>query len=131
MHQILQPKDWVRPKGYANGITAQGRFVFTAGLIGWNSEEKFEHKDFCGQFEQTLKNTVAVLKEAGARPEHITRMTCYITDKQQYLESIEAVGTIWRDVLGRVFPCMAVVQVAALIEDEALIEIETTAIVPD
>ena len=131
MHKILHPEGWRRPKGYANGMAASGRLVFTAGLVGWNGDEVFEAKDFCGQFEQTLRNTVAVLQEAGAEPDHIVRMTCYVTSKRQYLDNAAAVGAIWRDVLGRVFPCMAVVEVSALMEDEALVEIETTAVVPE
>lgn len=130
MHQSLTPKSWPRPKGYSNGIVAEGRFVFTAGIIGWDEKEQFTEKEFIGQFHQALKNTVAVLSEAGAHPEHIVRMTCYVTDKHHYKEGLSDIGAIWRDVLGRVFPCMAVVQVVALIEDEALVEIETTAVIP-
>lgn len=129
-HQILQPDGWSKPKGYANGIAAQGRFVFTAGVVGWNSKQEFERTDFAGQFEQALANTVAILAEGGAAPEHIVRMTCYVTDKKQYLAALKEIGQTWRDLLGRVFPCMAVVQVVALVEDAALIEIETTAVVP-
>ena len=128
--KTLLPEGWKRPKGYANGIAATGRFVFTAGVVGWTAEEKFERKDFAGQFEQTLRNIVAILKEGDARPEHIVRMTCYVTDKRAYLDSLEAVGAAWREILGRVFPCMAVVEVSALVEDDALLEIEATAVVP-
>jgi len=130
VHETLQPPGWPRPKGYSNGIAAEGKLVFTAGVVGWNEEEKFERNDFAGQFEQTLKNTVAILAEAGAEPRHIVRMTCYITDKHQYLNNLDNIGVIWRDMLGRAFPCMAVVQVIALIEDDALVEIETTAVIP-
>jgi enamine deaminase RidA (YjgF/YER057c/UK114 family) len=129
--KVLQPAGWPRPKGYANGIETRGRMVFLAGLTGWNTEEKFEAKDLPGQFEQLLRNLVALLDEAGARPEHIVRMTWYITDKQAYLRDTRRIGEIYREILGRVFPTMAVVQVVALMEDEALIEIETTAVVPD
>ena len=129
--KVLQPAGWPRPKGYANGIETQGRLVFLAGLIGWNVEEKFDAKDLPGQFEQLLRNLVTLLDEAGARPEHIVRMTWYITDKQAYLRDARRIGEIYREILGRVFPTMAVVQVVALMEDEALIEIETTAVVPD
>lgn len=129
--QILQPPGWARPKGYANGIAASGRMVFTAGVIGWNTEEKFEHLDFTGQFRQALLNTRAILAEGGATPADIVRMTCYITDKREYLAALAQVGEAWRDVLGKVFPCMAVIEVSALIEDAAKIEIETTAIIPE
>ena len=129
--RTLQPAGWRRPKGYANGIEATGRQVFVAGLIGWNAEERFEANDLPGQFEQILKNLVAILAEAGARPEHVVRMTWYITDKQAYLSEAKRIGEIYRAVMGRVFPVMAVVQVVALMEDAALIEIETTAVIPD
>ncbi|MFC7047616.1 RidA family protein [Emcibacter nanhaiensis] len=131
MREILLPEGWPRPKGYSNGIMATGRMVFTAGLVGWNEEEKFEHEDLVGQFRQILESTKAVLAEAGAEPEHIVRMTWYITDKAEYLANLSEIGAAWRDVMGRVFPCMACVQVAALIEDAAKIEIETTAVIPD
>lgn len=127
--KILQPEGWPRPKGYSNGIAASGRMVFTAGVVGWNEEEKFAAKDLAGQFRQALLNTRAILAEGGARPEHIVRMTCYVTDKREYLASAGEIGAAWRGVLGRVFPCMALVEVVALVEDEAKIEIETTAVV--
>ena len=130
-HQILQPKGWPRPKGYANGIAAEGRLVFTAGVIGWNTDEIFEHKNFAGQFEQALENTVAILAEAGAEPEHIVRMTCYVTDKNAYLEALPQIGEAWKKYLGRIFPCMAVIGVNELVEDDALLEIETTAVTPN
>lgn len=126
---ILQPPGWVRPKGYANGIAASGRMVFTAGVIGWNEREEFEHRDLAGQFRQALLNTRAILAEGGAAPTDIVRMTCYVTDKRDYLAARTAIGEAWREVLGKVFPCMAVVEVSALIEDAAKIEIETTAVV--
>ena len=128
--QVLQPAGWPRPKGYANGVAASGRQVFTAGVVGWNTDEKFECKDMVGQFRQVLANTVAILAEGGARPEDIVKMTCYVTDKRDYLGHAAEIGAAWRDVLGRVFPCMAVVEVSALMEDDAKVEIETTAIVP-
>tara|TARA_B100000378_G_C17930846_1_gene373185 strand:+ start:403 stop:804 length:402 start_codon:yes stop_codon:yes gene_type:complete len=131
MHQILQPNGWVRPKGYANGIAATGRFVFTAGVVGWNHEERFEREDFLGQFDQALANTVAILAEGDARPEHIVRMTAYLTDKKTYLQQIGRVGEIWKSRLGRIFPAMAFVEVKSLMEDVAKVEIETTAMVPD
>jgi enamine deaminase RidA (YjgF/YER057c/UK114 family) len=129
--RVLQPADWARPKGYANGIEAKGRLVFVAGQIGWNKDGRFEHHDFAGQFEQTMRNILAVLGEAGAGPEHIVRMTWFVTDKKAYLADARRVGEIYRSVIGRNFPTMSVVQVAALIEDEALVEIEATAVMPD
>lgn len=126
---ILQPDGWRRPKGYANGIAASGRMVFTAGIVGWNEDEKFVAKDLAGQFRQALLNTKAILKEGGALPSDIVRMTCYVTDKRDYLASAGAIGAAWRDVFGKVYPCMALMQVVALVEDEAKIEIETTAVV--
>ena len=130
-HQILQPEGWPRPKGYANGIAASGRMVFTAGVIGWNAREEFEYDDLAGQFHQALENTRAILAEGGAQPADIVRMTCYVTSKREYLDNTKEIGAAWRDVLGRVFPCMAVVEVSALVEDKAKIEIETTAVVTE
>ncbi len=130
MMEFLQPKGWKQPKGYANGVAAEGRMVFTGGMIGWNAEEVFESKDFAGQAEQTLRNIVAVLAEAGARPDHIVRMTWYVTDKQAYLASQRGLGAAYKQVIGRHFPAMAVVQVVALVEDDAMVEIEATAVVP-
>lgn len=127
-HRVLQPKGWPRPKGYANGIAASGRMVFTAGVVGWNEEEIFVAKDLAGQFRQALLNTRAILEEGGAKPSDIVRMTCYVTDKREYLASAAEIGAAWRDVLGKVFPCMALVEVVALVEDDAKIEIETTAV---
>ena len=127
--KILQPEGWPRPKGYANGIAATGRMVFTAGVVGWNEEEKFVAKDLAGQFRQALVNTRAILAEGGAEPSDIVRMTCYVTDKREYLASAGEIGAARREVLGKVFPCMALVQVVALVEDEAKIEIETTAVI--
>jgi len=126
----LNPRGWKRPKGYSNGIAAEGRFVFVAGMVGWNADEKFESGDFVDQFRSALENTVAVLKEGGAGPEHICRMTMYFTDKQLYLSRLPEVGQAYRDVIGKNFPTMAAVQVVALMEDEAKVEIETTAVVP-
>jgi enamine deaminase RidA (YjgF/YER057c/UK114 family) len=128
--QILQPPGWAKPKGYANGIAATGRQVFVAGQIGWNGDNQWQAKDFAGQFRQTLKNTLAVLAEAGAKPEHIVRMTWYITDKREYLAALKEVGAAWRELMGRNYPAMAVVQVVALVEDAAKVEIETTAVIP-
>lgn len=128
--KILQPPGWARPKGYSNGISASGNLVFIAGQVGWTGENRWEAKDFAGQFRQTLKNTLAVLAEAGGGPEHIVRMTWYITDKKEYLASLAEVGAAWRELIGRNYPAMAVVQVGALVEDAAKVEIETTAVVP-
>lgn len=128
--RTLLPEGWPRPKGYANGIEADGRLIFVAGQIGWTLEGKFEATTLAAQFAQTLDNTLAVLREAKAGPEHIARMTWYITNKRAYLASLAEIGAVWREKMGRNYPAMAVVEVKALIEDEALIEIETTAVVP-
>ena len=129
--QTLLPPGWPRPKGYSNGIAAAGKFVFVAGEIGWNPlTEKFEAKDFVGQFRQSLKNIVAIMAEAGAKPEHMVRQTWYVTDKQEYLASLRGVGEAWREIMGRVFPCIACVEVKGLMENDAKVEIETTAVLP-
>lgn len=129
MHKRLQPSDWLPPKGYANGILAKGgEMIFTGGLVGWNGNCEFETHDFIGQLRQTLKNIVAVLAEAEAGPEHIVRMTWYITDKQVYKRNLKEIGAAYREIIGRHFPTMAVVEVTSLIEDEALVEIEVTAV---
>ena len=128
--QHLLPAGWKRPSGYSAGIAAEGRLVVTAGLIGWNGQEEFETDDFVGQLRQALENVRAVLAEADAAPEHIVRMTWYITDKRDYLAALADIGAVWREVLGKVFPAMAVVEVSGLLEDRAKIEIETTAVVP-
>ncbi len=129
MIRLLQPEGWPRPKGYANGVLAEGRLLFTAGLVGWDADGRFPD-GMVAQFRQTLLNIKAVLAEAGAGPEHIVRMTWYITDKPQYLAVGRAIGEVYREVIGRHFPAMAVVEVAALIEDAALLEIETIAVLP-
>ena len=131
MITILQPSGWAEPKGYANGVAASGRHVFVAGQIGWNAQSVFERRDFLGQFRQALENVVAVLAEANAGPAHVTTMTWFVTDKAAYLENARAVGEAWREIMGRNFPAMAVVQVVALMEDSALIEIQAQAVVPD
>ena len=130
VHRILQPPRWVRPKGYANGVAAEGRMVFTAGVVGWDAEERFAAKDLVGQFRQVLENTHAILAEGGAAPEHIVRMTCYVVSREDYVAQSPAIGAVWREVLGKTFPAMAVVEVSALVEREALVEIETIAVVP-
>ena len=131
MHQILQPEGWMKPKGYANGIAATGRQVFVAGQIGWNEQCVFETQDFAGQFRQALMNVVAVLAEAGAAPQHVTTMTWFVTDKAAYLRDAKAVGQTWREIMGRNYPAMTVVQVVALVEDAAQIEIQAQAVVPE
>jgi enamine deaminase RidA (YjgF/YER057c/UK114 family) len=129
---FLQPEGWAPPSGYANGIAARGRLVFVAGQVGWNPATcTFESDDFAAQTAQALKNVAAVLREAGAGPEHVVRMTWYLTDKAAYLAARREIGRAWREVMGRHYPAMAAVVVAALIEDRALIEIEATAVVPD
>ena len=129
-HTILNPPGWVQPKGYANGVAAEGRLVFVAGQIGWNSQSRFESEDLVGQARQTLQNVVDVLAQAGARPEHVVSMTWYLTDKKDYLANLQGIGKAYRDVMGRHFPAMAVLQVSALIEDQAKIEIQAIAVVP-
>lgn len=129
-HQVLQPAGWARPKGYANGVAAAGRTVFTAGVIGWDADERIVAPDMVGQFRQILLNTLAILAEGGAGPEHIVRMTWYITDRDEYLANAREIGAVYRAVIGRTFPTMAVVIVAGLIEPAAKVEIETTAVVP-
>ena len=128
--QILQPPSWAKPRGFANGIAASGKLVFIAGQVGWTGEGKWEAHDFAGQFKQTLKNIVDVLAEAGGKPQHIVRLTWYVVDKQEYLAALKDVGVAYRAVMGRHFPTMAVVQVGGLIEPEAKLEIEATAVVP-
>ena len=127
--ETLLPEGWPRPKGYANGIAAEGRIVFVAGQIGWDEAGAFPDASFAGQFRQTLLNTLAVLKAGGAGPEHVARMTWFITDKKAYLASLRDIGAIWRELFGQHYPAMAVVVVSALIEDQALVEIETTAVI--
>lgn len=129
--ETLQPSGWPRPKGYANGIAATGRLVFTAGVVGWNEREQFEADTLTGQFEQVLENIVAILAEADVSPEHLVRMTCYVTDRDAYLREARDIGAAWKRVLGPVYPAMALVEVSRLVEDKALVEIEATAVVPE
>jgi len=131
MMEILQPPGWPRPRGYANGIAARGRFVFVSGMIGWNAEGRFDSDDFAAQARQALANAVAVLREAGARPEHIVRMTWYVVDKREYLAAEGALGAVYREIIGAHYPAMTAVAVSALIEDRARVEIEVTAVVPE
>ena len=128
-HQLLHPRQWKRAKGYANGIAAEGRIVFVAGQIGWNADQKFESQDFVAQTRQALQNIVAVVREAGGAPEHITRLTWFITDKKEYLSRLAEVGDAYRSVMGTHFPAMTMVQVVALVEDEAKVEIEASAVI--
>jgi enamine deaminase RidA (YjgF/YER057c/UK114 family) len=126
--ESLQPADWPQPRGYANGIIAEGRIVFVAGQIGWNARGEFETDDFVAQVRQALMNVVAVLTEAGAAPDRIARMTWYITDKAAYRASLKEIGRVYREVIGAHYPAMTLVQVAALLEDRAQVEIEATAV---
>ena len=128
---LLQPEGWVTPKGYANGVAARGTMVFTGGQIGWNAQQQFETDDFIEQTRQTLQNVMAVLKEAGAGPEHMVRMTWYVIDRDEYNSRLKELGAVYREVLGKNFPAMACVQVAGLMEERAKIEIEATAVIPD
>ncbi|MBB6576769.1 enamine deaminase RidA (YjgF/YER057c/UK114 family) [Comamonas odontotermitis] len=129
--QVLLPQGWPRPKGYANGVTVTGRQLFVAGMIGWDAQGVFHTDDLAGQVRQALQNIVAVLEEGGARPEHIVRMTWYITDKKEYLAQQAEIGKAYRELIGSFNAAMTAVQVAALIEDRAKVEIEVTAVVPD
>ena len=130
MHEILHPKHWKPARGYSNGVAAEGRMVFTGGIIGWNADQVFETDDFAGQVEQTLRSVVEVLGCAGARPEHIVRLTWYVTDKKEYLASLKELGRAYKEIIGRHYPAMALVQVVALVEDRAKVEIEATAVIP-
>jgi len=130
MMQILQPPGWAKPKGFANGIAASGKLVFVAGQIGWTGEGKWEADDFAGQFKQALKNCIDVVAQAGGGPQHIVRLTWYVIDKQEYLDSLKGVGAAYRELMGRHYPTMAVVQVSGLVEPEARLEIEATAVIP-
>lgn len=129
-HQLLHPSHWKPAIGYANGVLASGQTVFVGGQIGWNADQVFESDDFVVQVNQALQNIVAILKEASAGPEHIVRLTWYVTDKKEYLARLKEVGAAYREVLGKHFPAMTMVQVAGLVEDEAKVEIEATAVIP-
>jgi enamine deaminase RidA (YjgF/YER057c/UK114 family) len=129
-HHVLHPKSWKAPKGFVNGIAAEGRMVFLAGQVGWNAEQKFESEDFVGQARQALANIVALVAEAGGKPEHIVRLTWFVLDKREYLSHLRALGDAYRGVMGRHFPTMSLLQVGALVEDKARVEIEATAVVP-
>lgn len=129
-HQPLHPRGWKQPKGFANGIAAVGRLVFLAGQVGWNAEQRFESDDFVVQARQALANIVALVAEAGGKPEHITRLTWFVLDKKEYLSRLRELGDAYRGVMGRHFPAMTLVQIGALVEDRAKLEIEATAVVP-
>jgi enamine deaminase RidA (YjgF/YER057c/UK114 family) len=129
--RALQPPGWPRPRGYANGIEARGRLVFVAGQIGWDETGEFPDAHLAGQVRRTLENVVAVLAEAGAEPQHVARMTWYVTDRDEYVGALKEIGAAYREVMGRHFPAMAVVAVAGLVEARAKVEIEATAVVPD
>ena len=131
MMQILQPPGWARPKGFANGIAASGKLVFIAGQVGWTPQGKWQATDFAGQFRQALANILEVLAEAGGEPHHLVRLTWYVLDKEEYLAALKDVGKAYRELMGRHFPTMAVVQVGALMEPEARLEIEATAVIPE
>jgi len=129
--KILQPPGWARARGFSNGISCSGKLVFIAGQIGWTGQGAWEAKDFAGQFKQSIKNIISVLNEAGGKPEHIVRLTWYVIDKQEYLAALQEVGAAYRELMGRHYPTMAVVQVSGLVEDEARLEIEATAVIPE
>jgi enamine deaminase RidA (YjgF/YER057c/UK114 family) len=130
-HRILQPESWPRPSGYANGMAARGTQVFVAGQIGWDTNHQFAQDDFVAQAKQALQNIMAVLAEAGAKPEHVVRLTWYVTSAARYRAEGVALGAAYREVMGKHFPTMSAVQVAALMEPQALVEIEATAVIPD
>jgi enamine deaminase RidA (YjgF/YER057c/UK114 family) len=128
---FLLPPDWAKPRGYSNGITARGQLVFLAGMIGWNKDQQFETDEFAAQVKQSLENIVAVLREAGAGPEHVVRLTWYVTDKREYHASLPKLGEAYRAVMGKHYPVMSVLEVTGLMEDRAKVEIEATAVIPD
>ena len=131
MMQILQPPTWARAKGFSNGIAASGRLVFIAGQVGWTGQGEWKEKSFAGQFRQTLQNILEVLAQANGRPEHLVRLTWYVLDRDEYLASIKEVGAAYRELMGKHYPTMAVVQVSGLVERNARLEIEATAVVPE
>jgi enamine deaminase RidA (YjgF/YER057c/UK114 family) len=131
IHATLLPPGWPRPKGYANGIAASGRLVFTGGVVGWDEAERFVADTLAGQFRQVLVNTLAILAEGGAGPEHVVRMTWYITSREEYVGGLAEIGAAWRELMGRNYPAMAVVVVAGLVEPAAKVEIETIAMVAE
>jgi enamine deaminase RidA (YjgF/YER057c/UK114 family) len=130
-HVFLQPRGWRPGKGFSNGVVAKGRTVFLAGQVGWNAEQRFESGDFVVQARQALANIVTLVEEAGGKPHHITRLTWFVLDKKEYLSRLRELGEVYRSVIGKHFPAMTLVQVGALVEEEARLEIEATAVVPD
>jgi enamine deaminase RidA (YjgF/YER057c/UK114 family) len=128
--QILQPEHWAQPRGYSNGVVAEGRIIFVAGQIGWNADAELVSSDFVDQTRQALSNITAVLAEAGSTPSQITRLTWYVVDKQQYLKAARQIGAVYREIIGDHYPAMSLVVVADLLEDGALVEIEATAVIP-
>ncbi|NMG71474.1 RidA family protein [Azoarcus communis] len=131
MNTILQPEGWAKPRGYSNGIEARGRQIYVGGQIGWNAECKFESDDLVQQIYQALKNSVDVVRVAGGGPEHVVRMTWYLVDKKEYVARLKEIGAVYREVMGKNYPAMTAVQVADLVENEAKVEIEITAVIPD
>jgi len=131
MHKTLDPKGWKPARGYANGMVARGRTIFLAGQIGWNADQEFESDDFIDQTRQALSNIAILLAEAGATPEHLVRLTWFVKSKKEYLAALGDLGAAYRDTMGRNFPAMSVVQVVALVEDRARVEIEATAVIPE
>jgi enamine deaminase RidA (YjgF/YER057c/UK114 family) len=129
-HEFLHPRGWKKPKGFANGIAAEGRLVFLAGQVGWNADQQFDSDDFVAQTRQALANIVALVNEAGGKAEHITRLTWFVLDRAEYLSQLSELGRAYRGVMGTHFPAMTLVQVAALVEDRAKVEIEATAVIP-
>ena len=129
--KILQPPNWPRPKGYSNGISASGRMIFTAGVVGWDEHESFPEYTLHGQFARALMNTLEILAQDEAGPQHIVRITCYVTDRHEYVNSRDEIGAAWREIMGPNYPAMALVEVKGLVESAAKVEIETTAVVPD
>lgn len=129
--KILQPQGWPRPKGYSNGISVRGRMIFTGGIVGWDENETFPEYTLYGQFARALRNTLQILAEDGAGPQHVVRMTCYVTDRHEYMVSRDEIGAAWKEIMGPNYPAMALVEVRALVESAAKVEIETTAVVED
>ena len=129
--RFLQPPNWPRPKGYSNGVSARGRIIFTAGIVGWDENESFPEYTLHGQFAQALRNTLQILAEDGAGPSHIVRMTCYVTDRHEYVNSRDEIGAAWREIMGALDPAMAIDEVKGLVETAAKVEIETPAVVEE
>jgi enamine deaminase RidA (YjgF/YER057c/UK114 family) len=131
VHEFLNPAGWKQARGYSNGVAASGRLLFLGGMIGWNGQQEFESDDFIDQVAQALRNIVEVLAEAGAGPEHLVRLTWYVTDRDEYVARLKEMGGVYREIIGKHFPAMALVQVVALVEQRAKVEIEATAVVPE